>query len=73
MADNRRPVPKIGVDMLFVAPITKDDETGIEYGTPIRLPGLNNIGYDPSTQSATYDADDGTYASFYRMEQQRSQ
>lgn len=61
MADARRPVPKIGVDMLFVAPVTKDDETGTEYGAAIRLPGLNNIGYDPATQSSTYDADDGSY------------
>ncbi|MGI6153699.1 MAG: major tail protein [Christensenellaceae bacterium] len=64
MAETRRPVPKIGVDMLYVAPVTKDDETGTTYGTAVRLPGLNNIGYDPSTQSATYDADDGTYVSF---------
>lgn len=61
MTETRRPVPKIGVDMLFVAPITKDDETGAEYGAAVRLPGLNNIGYDPATQSATYDADDGAY------------
>lgn len=64
MAENRRPVPKIGVDMLYWAPITKDDDTGVEYGTPIRLPGLSEIGYDPSTQNATYDADDGTYVSY---------
>lgn len=57
-------MPKIGVDMLFVAKVTKDDEGGAAYGSPIRLPGLNNIGYDPSTQSATYDADDGTYTSY---------
>lgn len=61
MTETRRPVPKIGVDMLYVAPITKDDESGIEYGAAIRLPGLNSIGYDPATQSGTYDADDGAY------------
>lgn len=64
MAENRKPVPKIGVDMLYVAPVIRDDETGVIYGEPIRLPGLNSIGYDPSTKSATYDADDGTYESF---------
>lgn len=63
MADIRRPVPKIGVDMLYVAPITKDDESGAQYGKAVRLPGLNNIGYDPATLSGSYSADDGTYAS----------
>ena len=63
MTDTRRPVPKIGVDMLYVAKVVKDDETGTEYGASVRLPGLNNIGYDPATLSGTYSADDGTYAS----------
>ncbi|MBC5648246.1 major tail protein [Christensenella tenuis] len=63
MTEMRRPVPKIGVDMLYVAKVVKDDEEGVEYGAPVRLPGLNNIGYDPATLSGTYSADDGTYAS----------
>ena len=63
MTNTRRPVPKIGVDMLYVAKVVKDDETGAEYADPVRLPGLNNIGYDPATLSGTYSADDGTYAS----------
>lgn len=63
MGESRRPAPKIGVDMLYVAKVVKDDETGTEYGAPVRLPGLNNIGYDPATLSGTYSADDGTYAS----------
>lgn len=64
MADNRKPVPKIGVDLLYVAEVQSDGDSGAAYGKPFRLPGLNNIGYDPSTQSATYDADDGTYVSY---------
>lgn len=62
--ENRRPAPKIGLDMLYAALVVKDDETGTEYDTPLRLPGLSSIGYDPGTQTAAYDADDGTYASF---------
>ncbi len=63
MATNRRPVPKIGVDMLYVAKVTSDDESGTTYSEAFRLPGLNNIGYDPVTQSGSYTADDGVYAS----------
>lgn len=59
-----RPVPRVGVDLLYVAPILSDSDAGTIYGVPVRFEGLNNIGYDPSTQSAVYDADDGTYVSF---------
>ena len=64
MTNTMRPVPRIGVDMLYVAKVLTDTETGTTYDTPKRLMGLNNIGYDPATQSASYDADDGTYESY---------
>lgn len=59
---NNQPMPRIGVDELFVAKILQDISTGTSYAVPIWLQGVNNIGYDPATQSATYDADDGAYA-----------
>ncbi len=62
--ENRRPAPKIGLDMLYAALVLADNEAGTEYGAPVRLSGLSSIGYDPSTQTAAYDADDGTYASY---------
>lgn len=64
MADARRPAPKIGVDMLYWARLIKDDGEGTAYDMPIRLEGLSSLGYDPSVQSAAYDADDGTYVSY---------
>lgn len=64
MSKTVRPVPRIGVDMLYVAKILTDDDKGTTYDSPRRLIGLNNIGYDPATQSASYDADDGSYESY---------
>ena len=59
-----RPMPKIGVDMLYVAKMTKDEAAnGATYEAPTRLYGVNNIGYDPAVQSGSYSADDGTYVS----------
>lgn len=59
-----KPMPRIGVDMLFYAKVISDNAEGTVYGTPVRLEGVNNIGYNPNTQSASYDADDGTYVSY---------
>lgn len=61
---NNQPLPRIGVDMLYAALITQDSNSGTEYATPVWLQGINNIGYDPGTNTQTYDADDGAYATY---------
>lgn len=57
-----QPLPRIGVDMLYVAQVLQDTADGTQYGGSRWLQGLNNIGYDLGTQSQTYDADDSAYA-----------
>lgn len=59
-----KPVPRIGVDKLYYAPILSDSDAGTIYGTPVWLQGVNQITYNPNVQNASYDADDGTYVSF---------
>ena len=49
---------KIGVRKLYYAICTKDDETGVSYGTPKRIVGLNQIDINPSVQTATAYGDD---------------
>ena len=49
---------KIGVRKLYYAICTKDDETGVTYGTPKRIVGLNTIDINPSVQTATAYGDD---------------
>ena len=51
-------MPKIGVRKLYYAICTKDDETGVTYGTPKRIVGLNTIDINPSVQTATAYGDD---------------
>lgn len=43
---------KIGVRKLYYAICTKDNETGVTYGTPKRIVGLNKIDVNPSVQNA---------------------
>lgn len=65
MATPRKPMPRIDVDMLYYALITQDViGSATTYAIPKALMGVNNIGYDPATQSATYDADGGAYATY---------
>lgn len=49
---------RIGVRKLYYAICTKDNETGISYGTPKRIVGLNQIDINPSVQRATAYGDD---------------
>lgn len=49
---------KIGVKKFYYAVCTKDDETGVTYGTPKRIVGLNTIDINPSVQRATAYGDD---------------
>ena len=51
-------MPKIGVKKLYYALLTKDDETGVTYGTPKRIVGLNTIDINPTVQRATAYGDD---------------
>lgn len=51
-------MPKIGVKKLYYAILTKDDETGVTYGTPKRIVGLNTIDINPTVQRATAYGDD---------------
>lgn len=59
-----KPVPRIGVDKLYYALVLSDSEAGTEYSVPVWLQGVNQITYNPNVQTASYDADDGTYVSF---------
>ena len=51
-------MPKIGVRKFYFAICTKDNETGVTYGTPKRIVGLNQIDINPSVQTATAYGDD---------------
>lgn len=51
-------MPKIGVKNFYYAICTKDDETGVTYGTPKRIVGLNTIEINPTVQRATAYGDD---------------
>ena len=51
-------MPKIGVRKLYYAICTKDDETGVTYGTPKRIVGLNTVEINPTVQRATAYGDD---------------
>ena len=51
-------MPKIGVKKLYYALLTKDDKTGLTYGTPKRIVGLNTIDINPTVQRATAYGDD---------------
>lgn len=59
-----KPLPRIGVDKLYYAKILSDTVSGVTYAAPVWLEGVNAVTYNPNTQSASYDADDGTYVSF---------
>ena len=59
-----KPRPRIGVDKLYYAKVISDTEEGTTYSAPVWMQGVNAIGYNPNTQSVSYDADDGTYESY---------
>ena len=58
-----KPLPRIGVDKLYYAPIVTDDDSGAAYGSPVHMPGVTDIGYKPNSKQVTFAADDGIYAS----------
>jgi len=56
-------MPKIGVDMLYFAPLKSDPVVGEpEYDEPVRVPGLVQVAWNPNAQTGTYYADNGAYA-----------
>lgn len=50
-----------GVKNLHLAKITKDDETGIEYGPIVPVPGAKRISFEPKEDSTSISADNTTY------------
>lgn len=60
-----KPLPKIGVDMFYFAKLLTDNpgDSGPTYDTPMKLPGLVSIQFNPNAQSATFYADNGSYSS----------
>ena len=59
-----KPRPKISVDKLYYCDVLSDTELGTTYGSPVWLQGVNQISYNPNTQTASWDADGGTYESY---------
>jgi phi13 family phage major tail protein len=51
----------IGVDRLFLAEIISDDTSGVSYGTPFPVPGVNSIGVRMNNSNMTIYADDGAF------------
>ncbi|MEX1376497.1 MAG: major tail protein [Eubacteriales bacterium] len=58
-----KPLPRIGVDKLYYAPIVTDGDNGAAYANPVHMPGVTDIGYKPNSKQVTFAADDGIYAS----------
>ena len=59
-----KPVPAISVNKLYYALVLSDTEEGVTYSAPVWLQGVNTVAYNPNTQTATFDADGGTYDSY---------
>jgi phage major tail protein, phi13 family len=51
----------VGLRNLHYAKLTKDDATGVTYGTPVAVPGVISADIKPGSNSATLYADDGPY------------
>jgi phi13 family phage major tail protein len=58
-----KPLPRIGVDQAYYCLLTQDDSSGVTYGSPTRMQGVNSISYNPNSQMEVYYADDGAYTS----------
>lgn len=53
--------PKIGLSGLVLARVIKDDENGIVYDTPFRIPGAVSATINPNSSVDTDYADDGAF------------
>ena len=51
-----------GLDQFHLAVLTNDSRDGVEYDTPIPVPGAVNVSVQPNTDSTTFFADNGSYA-----------
>jgi phi13 family phage major tail protein len=49
----------VGLKNLHYAPLTKDDQAGVTYSTPIKIAGAIEAKITPQTNSSTLYADDG--------------
>lgn len=58
-----KPLPRIGVDKLYYAPIIEDTTEKTTYDKPVHMQGVTDIGYKPNSKQVTFAADDGIYAS----------
>ena len=56
-----KPVPAISVNKMYYALVLSDTEEGVTYSAPVWLQGVNTVAYNPNTQTASWDADGGTY------------
>jgi len=52
---------RIGVKSLYYAPLTNDTSSGVSYGTPAAIPGLNKIGLTRKSSRDNFYADDGPW------------
>ncbi|EJQ03676.1 MULTISPECIES: major tail protein [Bacillus cereus group] len=52
----------VGFRDLHWAELLKDDETGVEYGEPIKIAGAIEGKTSPKSETVKLDADDGTFA-----------
>ena len=59
-----KPVPAISVNKMYYALVLSDTEEGVTYSAPVWLQGVNTVAYNPNTQTASWDADGGTYVSY---------
>lgn len=48
----------VGLDSVYVAPITKDDSTGVTYGVPVRVANAIDAKITPSVDTQSIFADD---------------
>ncbi|MBN2879999.1 MAG: hypothetical protein JXN65_10285 [Clostridia bacterium] len=58
-----KPLPRIGVDKLYYAPLITDTAEGTAYGAAVHMQGVTDIGYKPNSKQVVFSADDGIYAS----------
>ncbi len=64
MENMERQSVRIGVDRFFYAPLTKDDDTGTDYGPAVYLPGVNIVALNPNTEIGSFYADDGIFETY---------
>ncbi|WP_144473499.1 major tail protein [Bacillus pumilus] len=56
-----------GLDMFHYAELIQDDDKGLEYAKPERLPGAVNVKVDPKSEQSKFWADNGVFDSFNNM------